>query len=78
MHKVRILNGIVRLTSRRLEYEADQRHTEIIVHRLELEHAGVVSVFGAKKEKDGNDVRELEGQAATGFRVIAARANYLA
>ncbi len=54
---VRILNGIVTVTEKGLEYEADQRHVEIIVNDLELtsESKGVVTPGVIEKEDDGGE-----------------------
>ncbi len=52
---VRILNRIVTVTERGLEYEADQRHAEIMVNNLglSLECRGVVTPGVSEKEAEG-------------------------
>ena len=77
--EIRILNRIVRWTPRGIEYEADQRHAEIIVRDMGLEKAKGSSVPGQKaKKEERQESRELAPHAATAFRAMAARANYLA
>ncbi len=70
---VRILKRIVTVTERGLEYEADQRHAEIIVKDLGLlpDCKGV-----GEPEEDGPE--EGGGVDERRYRAIAARANYLA
>ena len=46
MKEIRILNRILRWTSTGLEYEADQRHAEILVQRLGLEQSRSVNTPG--------------------------------
>ena len=60
--------------------EPDQRHAVLIVQGLELESANKVGTLGdhEPRRKDGENEEELEGEHATRYRALAARANYLA
>jgi len=76
----RVLNRIIRRTEQGWEYEADQRHAEILVEALKLKGANSVTTPGEEEkewevEENG---QELSGEDATRFRALAARANYLA
>ena len=80
----KILNRVVRAVDQGWEYESDQRHAEIIVEELQLQRASPLSTPGveetgkrtAAEEAAGNE--ELSPAAATQFRALTARANYLA
>merc|ERR1711911_187427 len=76
---IRILNRVVQWTDEGIEYEADQRHAEIIVKALGLgeESKGVVTP-GHKREAKPEDERELAPKDATAYRASVARGNYLA
>ena len=80
--ELRVLNRVLRWTSRGIEYEPDQRHSEIIVKTLKLEHAKAVNTPVVAEEKDALQAREnskpLKGAEATEYRALAARLNYLA
>ena len=77
----RDLEGAVRVLSRvvcstKFEYEADQRHAEILVRDVGLkEHSTGVTTPGVND--DGGAVDEGEVHE-TLYKAIAARANYLA
>ena len=77
--EVRILNRIVRRTERGWEYEADQRHAEIIIEATRMGSANGVKTPGEDpKEGEGEENEELGQEESTKFRALAARANYLA
>ena len=79
--EMRILNRIVTWYPDRIEYEPDQRHAEIIIKQMGLEDdtKNVVSPGYKRDPKtDEQDQVELSGQAASMYRAMAARANYLA
>ena len=92
VREARILNRIIRRTESGWEYEADQRHADLIVKETGARHADlIVKETGAEKssslthpggEKKTIDEEEkseeLFGSEATRFRAVAARANYLA
>ena len=62
-----------------LVFEADPRHTEIIIEQLNLKGAKPVSTPGTKEE--GNTTQdcqsELSEQQASQYRAITARCNYI-
>ena len=75
----RVLNRIIRATSGGWEYVGDQRHAELIVQSLNVEKSTPVTTPGEdqKKEKEEESVL-LDVARASGYRQIAARANYMA
>jgi hypothetical protein len=74
----RVLNRVIRRTNRGWEYEADQRHSEIIVAALKLTEAKGVKTPGEEIKEGESDMEELDAEKATRYRALAARANYLA
>ena len=52
-NEIRILNRIVRVTERGLEYEADPRHVDLIVQSLNLEKSKPVATPGTKNPDPG-------------------------
>jgi len=78
---MRILNRIVTWYPDRVDYEPDQRHAEIIIKQMGLEEdtKGVVSP-GSRRDAKASDAdkTELADKAASLYRAMAARANYLA
>ena len=76
----RILNRIIRVTDDGWEYEADQRHAELIVEALGLNDCKSVKTPGEDLQpcEAEDNAKELSEGDATGFRKVAARANYLA
>jgi hypothetical protein len=62
------------------EYEADQRHADILVEALKLNGANSVKTPGEdeKEHEVEENKEELKNGEATWFRALAARANYLA
>jgi hypothetical protein len=76
----RILNRVIRVTPAGWEYEADQRHAEIMMMAMNLEKAKSVSTPSEDPkewEKEENE-KPLDADDARNFRSIAARGNYLA
>ena len=76
----RILGRILRVTDSGWEYEADPRHAELLIKTLRLEAANGVRSPGEDErtwEEEENAVL-LQGPAASEYRALAARANYLA
>ena len=76
----RVLNRIIRVTEQGWEYEADQRHGELIVRGMNLQDANGVKGLGEDEkpwEEHEND-EHIPQKDATAFRALAARANYLA
>ena len=76
---VRILNRIVTWTENSLEYEADQRHAELILQELDLCSARPMSSPGTiDRQPEDDDDEELTGRDATKYRRLVARLNYIA
>ena len=76
----RVLNRVIRCTPQGWEYEADQRHAELIVKDVGMEDAKGVKGPGEddkpwEVEENAKEVPDREGRW---FRELAARANYLA
>ena len=74
---VRILNRIITVTDKGLQYEADQRHAEIIMRAMGVDESakevatpGVSSIEGGQVQGD-----QVRGESL--FRAVAARGNYL-
>ena len=76
----KILNRVLRVTEKGWEYEADQRHGEIIVRAMGLDCAKGVSSPGEElmKWQEDEDEKLLEQRLSSEYRAIAARANFLA
>ena len=80
VREARILNRIIRVTSQGWEYEADQRHADLIIQETGAFSKSTLSHPGGDKKtlEEESDSRELVvGSEATRFRAVAARANYL-
>ena len=76
---IRILNRIIEWNREGLWYEADQRHSEIIVKELDLEGNKVRSeVPGEKVTINEEDEEELPPGEVKRYQALVARANYLA
>ena len=76
----RVLNRTIRATKNGWEFEADQRHAEVIVNSLNLQESKPVATPGEhrpweEEEKLGNEI--LEEARATEYRAVGARGNYL-
>ena len=78
---MRVLNRLVHWTSEGIEYEADQRHAELIIQELNLkaDSKGVNTPGEQSKGTYGNeeDDEELEGADRTWYRGIVARGTTL-
>ena len=73
---VRILNRVVTVTDEGIEYEADQRHSEIIVRELGLDSKSKTVVTPGIKDSSGEaKPSQLSSHDITMFRAMAARAN---
>jgi hypothetical protein len=77
--EARILNRVIRVDENGWEYEADQRHGEMIVRSLDMTNAKGVSTPGGEEQpwKEQDDAEKLGHQEARQFRSLVARANYL-
>ena len=80
VREARILNRIIRRTDEGWEYEADQRHADLIVQETGANKLSTLSHPGGEKKTidEEENSEELVGAEATRFRAVAARANYLA
>ena len=79
VREARILNRVTRVTPQGWEYEADQRHVDLIIQETGASSKGTLSHPGGDNKMWGEegDSKELVGSEATRFRAVAARANYL-
>ena len=78
---IRVLNRVLSWTPDGIQYEADQRHADIVVEQLGLGEAKGVSTPGSKDDVDKALLTPglpLQAQEATEYRALAARLNYLA
>ena len=89
--EVRILNTVVKWSKHGIYYEADQRHSKIVVREMGLENAKTVPTAGAREEQKAASVpsaaqrvevveesRKLGARDARAFHGVAARCKYLA
>ena len=76
--KLTVLNREIRWTSEGIEIEGDHRHVTAIVRGLGIEDSRSLTIPIEKDEAEAEVDEELEGPAATMYRSIAARCNYLA
>ena len=76
----RVLNRIVRVTADGWEYEADQRHSELIIKGMNLCEAKGVKGPGEDEKpwEAAENEMPIAPKEAASFRALAARANYLA
>lgn len=76
----RILNRVIRVSRDGWELEADQRHADIIVQKLNLVQAKGVQTpcEDDKVWQEEENAELLKEQDSRAFRELAARANYLA
>ena len=81
--EAKILNRVIRATQDGWEYECDQRHVEIMLEQLGLTTATPLGTPGIEETKDkGTDSTDtkpvpLDADAASLYRAITARANYI-
>ena len=77
--EARVLNRIVRITESGWEYEADQRHADLLVQGLGMTNANATKTPGEDDRDNHLELlEELDSRDAREFRGLAARANYLA
>ena len=79
VREARILTRVIRISPEGWEYEADQRHADLIIQELGPSCKGTLSHPGGDKktlEEEGVS-KELAGAEATRIRAVVARANYL-
>ena len=81
--EITLLGRIIRWKDWGIEYQADPKHRELVLHKLGFnEKTKVLTVNGEKnkveKDIEEDDDLEVYGEEATSFRAIAARLNFLA
>ena len=77
--EVKVLNRMIRWTSRGVEYEADPRQVERFVVDLGLEGCKHVSTPGVKQTHENlQKDQQLPEYKQTAYRAVAARGNYIA
>ena len=82
--EAKILNRIIRAVPTGWEYECDQRHAEIILEELDLKKCkpvgtpGVEDTLKRSVEDEAHGAIPLSPAAATQYRGLTARANYMA
>ena len=79
--EIQILKRTLRWTEHGIEYEADERHSALVIKELELEGAKPVSTpYGPEEHKplENMEVTPLDTKEASRYRAIVARLNYLA
>ena len=80
MKEANVLNRTIRVTPSGWEYEADQRHADLIINGLNLKEAKGVSSPGEEEKpwQEEENAEALGAKDASQYRTLAARANYLA
>ncbi len=80
--EIRVLNRTLRWTDGGLQYEADQRHADIIIQQMGMTNARPVTTPMVAEAKDieeqRKDSKALNAEEATQYRALTARLNYLA
>ena len=75
--EVRVLNRIIRWTHEGWEYEADQRHGEIIVKETAMEDSKPTVTPTAEEKEEEEDQEVLGGADTRWYRGVTARGIYL-
>ena len=78
---IRVLNRVLPWTRDGIQYEADQRHADLVIEELGLKDSKPVSTPGSKEDVERMLLDlgpPLNPQASTQYRGMAARLNYLA
>ena len=75
--EIRLLNRIISWTTKGLEWEADQRHAEILIRELGLADAQNVVTPGVKTKTDADNDEPLSPAHDSRYRQLVARANFL-
>ena len=70
-NEIRILNRIVRIIDRGLEYEADARHVELIVESLQLQDSKPVTSPGVKNPDSSTEAATKDDDPSTSATVQA-------
>ena len=74
---VRILNRIVTVTENGLEYEADQRHAEILMRDMGIDESSKGVTTPGVSSIEGGRAQEDRPRRESWFRAVVARGNYL-
>jgi hypothetical protein len=76
---VRVLSSIVAVTSGGLDYEADQRHAEILIMDVGVDEGSKGITTPGSNSEGGQDVRgEVKGNTnESRYRAVSAGGNYL-
>lgn len=79
LREARTLNRILRVAEDGWEYEADQRHADLIVQETGADGTSTLTHPGGDKKvmEEEDKSEELVGAEATMFRAVAASATYL-
>ena len=80
VQEARILNRVIRDSCDGWEYEADQRHADLIIQETGAEKMSARTHPGGEKKAmvGGEEGESWSGVEATRFRAVAARAKYRA
>jgi hypothetical protein len=76
--EVEVLSRIVRCTAEGYEYEADPKHRTKVMEALGFDDRSKGLTVSGRVENESEESVELVGPAATQFKAVAARLNYLA
>ena len=76
--KIKVLNRVIRWSSRGISYEADVEHIPEMVTALNLEHCKPLTAPGSKQEDNLDGESEMCPGAATQYRAATAKCKYLA
>ncbi len=74
---MKILNRTLRWTSTGIEYEADDKHADIIVETCEVRNTKVMKTPGTQDQERAPEGDRLSHGETTRYRAVAARINYL-
>ena len=80
-HEITLLNKVVSWNSEGIQYEADQRHVEILLKAFKHDSVKGVSTPGvnpSEKDAQEDDDEPLSPDEASLYRACAARCNFLA
>ena len=78
--QLKVLNRVVAWHGRQgIVYEADPRHTELVIEQPQPQEAKIVTIPGAREEGriDDEHAELLNENESTQYRVAIARCNYL-
>ena len=73
-----MLNRVIKWHKDGITYEADKKHVPEMLKAMNLEHAKSLSNPGIKQDDSLEGEVDLEGDAATKYRAVVAKCNYLA